>query len=102
MDHRERATLWRTAAAELRQRPQGGAQDPGPVAVQGIARLLESLADTVQWGGSLSNDVVTVTDEIARHIHRYVPGHDPRDGPPDHPAPADQRSWLEESSCAYR
>jgi thiamine pyrophosphate-dependent acetolactate synthase large subunit-like protein len=86
VDHRERAALWRTAAAELRQRPQGSAQDPGPVAVQGIARLLESLANTVQRGASLSNDVVTVTDEIARHIHRYVPGHDPGSGPADHPA----------------
>jgi hypothetical protein len=102
VDHRERATLWRTAAAELRQRPQGGAQDPGPVAVQGIARLLESLADTVQWGGSLSNDVVTVTDEIAATSIATSPASTPGAAPRTTLPPADQRTWLEESSCAYR
>ena len=87
MDHQERAALWRTAATELRRRPPGGPHDPGPYAVLGIARLLDALADTLHSGDRLRHDVVTATDELARHIHRYVPGHDPdSETEADHPS----------------
>jgi len=81
VDHHENAVLWRTAAEELRCRPPGGPNDPGPYALHGIARLLEALANSADRGDHVRHDVVTAADELARHIHRYAPGLDPRSDP---------------------
>jgi len=48
--------------------------------MQAIARLLEKLAEAAQSGvlerdARSTDDIVTTVDVIARHIHRYVPGH---------------------------
>jgi hypothetical protein len=81
VNHHENAVLWRTAAEELRRRPPGGPDDPGPYALQGVARLLEALANAADRGDHIHHDVVTAAEELARHIHRYVPGHDPSSDP---------------------
>lgn len=72
----ENAVLWRTAADELRRRPSGGHNDPGQYALYGIARLLDALASSAERGDELRQEVVSAAVELARHIHRYVPGHD--------------------------
>jgi hypothetical protein len=72
----EDAVLWRTAADELRRRPSGGRGDPGQYALYGLARLLDALAGSAERGDDLRDEVVSAAVELARHIHRYVPGHD--------------------------
>jgi hypothetical protein len=73
----ENAALWRAAAEELRQRPPGGPNDPGQYALLGIGRLLDALANAADRGDDLRFDLVTAADELAGHIHRYVPRDDP-------------------------
>jgi hypothetical protein len=73
MNINTRAARWRAAATDLRRRPAGGAHDPGEYALFGVARLLDALAESLERGDVLRDEVLSAADDLSRHIYHYVP-----------------------------
>jgi hypothetical protein len=73
MNINTRAARWRAAANDLRRRPAGGVHDPGEYALFGITRLLDALAESLERGDDLRDEVLSAADDLSQHIHHYIP-----------------------------